>query len=286
MRQFFKSVQFRVFVFVICALLVGTVIAVATDDSVSPASTVIGTIFSPVQKLTGKIAEKFSWLSASFESAGSYKAENDRLKEQIAEYENQLADYNEIKHKIKSYEQMLDVKEENLDFELENANIIGTDNADIFSSLIIDKGSSDGVAVGDPVVSGNYLVGTIKKVNETYSIVTTILNPSLNVSAVESNTRESSYVTTTTEQSQNGKCIFAGLERTTAVSPGAIVLTSGIGGIYPKGLIIGTVSRVLESDYDYSSYAVITPGADIENLEDVFVITAFKGQGIEKIADE
>lgn len=286
MRQFFKSVQFRIFVFVICAVFVGSVIAVASDNGMSPASGIVGTVFGPMQKLTGKIAEKFNWLSASFTSAGTYKAENDRLKEQIAEYENQLADYNEIKHKIKSYEDMLEIKEDNPDFVLANANIIGTDNSDVFSSLIIDKGSSDDVSVGDPVVYGSYLVGVVKKVNDSYSIVTTILNPSLSVSAVESNTRESSYVTTTTKQSQNGKCMLAGLERTTSVSPGGLVLTSGIGGVYPKGLIIGTVSSVMQSDHDFSSYAVITPGADIENLEDVFVITSFKGQGIEKIAQE
>lgn len=286
MRQFFKSVQLKVFVFILCALLAGTVIAVVTDDSVSPSSAVVGTILSPVQKLSGKIAEKFNWFTSSFASAGFYRNENDRLKMQIAEYESQLADYNEIKHKIDSYEQMLDVKEENPDFVLEPANIIGTDNSDVFSSLIIDKGSSDGVSAGDPVVYGSYLVGVVKKVNESYSVVMTILNPSVNVSAIESATREAAYVTSNTEQSENGKCILAGLERTTSVSPGGLVLTSGIGGVYPKGLIIGTVSQVQRNERDFSSYAVVTPGADFDKIEDVFVITSFKGQGIEKIIDD
>lgn len=286
MRQFFKSVQFKIFIFVLCALLVGTVIAVATENSVSPASTVIGTVLSPVQKLTGAIAEKFSWFSSSFASAGAYKNENDSLKEKIAEYESQLADYDELKRKVSSYEKMLDIKEQNPDFELENANIIGSDSADIFSSIIIDKGTSDGIAVNDPVIYGNYLVGVVKKVNESYSIVESVLNPKVNVSAIESKTRETGYVTSTVSQSESGKCILAGLDRTTSVSPGGIVLTSGIGGIYPKGLIIGTVSQVLQSEYDISCYAVITPGADIDSIEDVFVITSFKGQGIEEIAGE
>lgn len=284
MRRFFKSVQFRVLIFVMCAILVGTIIAVATENSVSPASTVVGTVFSPMQKLTGKIAEKFNWFSSSFASVGAYKNENDRLKEQIAEYENQLVDYDEIKHKIASYETMLGVKDKNPDFKLEPANIIGTDAADAFSSLIIDKGSGDGVSVNDPVVYGNYLVGVVRKVNESYSVVETILNPAVNISAIESKTRETAYVTTNTAQSSAGKCILAGLERSTAVSPGGIVTTSGIGGIYPKGLIIGTVSQVCQSEYDISSYAVINPGADVNAIEDVFVITSFKGQGIEEIA--
>lgn len=286
MRQFLKSVQFKIFIFVMCAVLFGTVIAVGTSDNVSPASAVVGTIFSPLQKVTGKIAEKFNWFTSSFASAGSYKNENDRLKEKIAEYEKQLADYDEMKRKINSYEKMLDVKKENPDFVLQNANIIGTDSADVFSSLIIDKGSNHSVSVNDPVVYGNYLVGVVKKVNESYSVVRTVLNPGVNISAIESKTRETGYVTTDIERSENGKCFIAGLDRNTSVSPGGLVLTSGIGGIYPKGLIIGTVSQVLQSDYDISCYAVITPGAEIENIEDVFVITSFKGQGIEEIAGE
>lgn len=286
MRQFFKSVQFKIFIFVISAILFGTVISVVTADNVSPLSSAVGTVFTPLEKLTSAIAEKFSWFSSSFASAGAYKSENERLKEKIAEYENQLVGYDEMKRKITSYEKMLEVKESNGDFELENANVIGTDSADVFSSIIIDKGKGDGVEVNDPVVYGNCLVGVVKKVNESYSVVRTILNPKVNVSAIDSKTRETGYVTTDISRTENGKCILAGLDRTTSVSPGGIVVTSGIGGIYPKGLIIGTVSQVLESSYDLSSYAVITPGAQIDSLEDVFVIKYFKGQGIEEIAGE
>lgn len=285
MRQFFKSVQFKIFIFVLCAVVVGTVIAVATADSISPASMVVGTVFSPVQKLAGKVAEKLDWFSSSFASAGAYKNENDALKEKIAEYESMIADYDEMKRKITSYEKMLEIKEKNRDFELENANIIGTDNADIFTSLIIDKGTSDGVSVNDPVVYGNYLVGVVKKVNESYSVVQSVLNPKVNVSAIESKTRETGYITSDIRQAESGKCILAGLDRSTAISPGGIVMTSGVGGTYPKGLIIGTVSQVLQSEYNISCYAVITPGAELDKIEDVFVITSFKGQGVEKISE-
>lgn len=278
--------QFKIFIFVISACLFGTVISVATADRVSPASVAAGTVFAPLQKVTSAISEKINWFSSSFASSGAYKNENDRLKEKIAEYESQLVGYDEMKRKIASYEKMLEVKEANPDFELENANVIGADNADVFSTIIIDKGKSDGVDVDDPVVSGNYLVGVVKKVNESYSVVRTVLNPKVNVSAVESKTRETGYITSDISRTEDGKCIFAGLDRMTSVSPGAIIVTSGIGGVYPKGLIIGTVSQVLQSEYDISSYAVVTPGAEIENIEDVFVIKHFKGQGIEEIAGE
>ena len=165
------------------------------------------------------------------------------------------------------------------------ADIIGTDSGDMFTSLIIDKGSNNGISAKDPVVYGNYLVGVVKKAHPTYSVVETFLNPGVNISALESKTREVSYVTTTVEYMKSGLCIMESLDRTTAIAPGGLVITSGIGGLYPKGLIIGSVKEIGESKFELSSYAVIEPGADLSELESVVVITAFEGQGIEEIVD-
>lgn len=286
MNKFFKTVQFKVFIFVLCALLSGTVIAIATTDSVSPAARVVGFVLSPVQKLTSAISQRFNWFSSSFAGAGALQDENERLRQQIEQYQNQVADYNDIKRKLSSYEVMLGVKEENLDFALEPANVIGSDPADAFSSLIIDKGSSHGVSVNDPVIFGSYLVGVVHKVNQSYSVVQTILNPAVNVSAIESKSRETAYVTTDTAKAMAGNCVLNGINRDSQISPGGIVLTSGIGGIYPKGLIIGTVTQVSQSEYDISSYAVIKPGAKFGEIEDVFVITSFNGQGVKEISDQ
>lgn len=285
MLQFFKSRKFKAFITVICALLVGAILAVASAKGTSPITNVVGTLLSPVEKLTSYIANNVSWFNSSFENAGSYKNEIERLEQQIAEYENQLVDYNDLQQKLSSYETMLGVKEENPDFALERASVIGTDAADKFTSLIIDKGSKNGISVNDPAVYGSYVVGIVKKVHPYYSVVETILNPEVNISAIDSKTRETAYVTTTIEFSDKGHCVFSGLERTTGVSPGGIILTSGIGGIYPKGLIIGTVNEVCESEYDLSNYAVVEPGVNVKEIEDLYVITDFDGQGIKEIID-
>lgn len=285
MLQFLKSRKFKTFLFVIAALLTGAIIAVATQGSSSPVTNAVGIVFKPLQKATAFISEKVDWFEDSFASAGSYKKEVELLRRKVAEYESQLADYNEIQHKLESYETMLGVKENNPDFSLQRASVIGTDSADMFTSLIIDKGSNDDVSENDPVVYGNYVVGIVKKVHPSYSVVESILNPELNISAIESKTRETAYLTTTIEHSQNGHCLLSGLSRTTSVTPGGLILTSGIGGIYPKGLIIGTVSEVNESRFDLSNYAIVEPGVNVKELEDLFVITGFAGQGVEEIAE-
>ncbi len=285
MLQFLKGRKFKLFVLVICALLLGSVLSVVSENAASPVTRAVSVVFSPLGKLADAVADRAENLGSYFKSSGTYKSENERLKQKLADYENQLVEYNDIKSKLESYETMLGIKEENPDYELSLARVVGTDKADMFSSLIIDKGSAAGISVNDPVVNGEYLVGIVKKVNPYYSVVETLLSPEINVSALESKTREVAYVTTTIEESKNERALMKGLDRTTAITPGGIILTSGIGGVYPKGLIIGTVAEIGESSFELSSYAVIEPGADIKSLENVFIITSFAGQGIEEIIE-
>lgn len=285
MLQFLKGRKFRTFLLVICALLFGCIMAMVSETASTPVTKAVSIVFSPLQKVADNIGDKLQVAGDYFRSSASYKSENERLKQKIAEYENQLIEYNDIAQKLSSYETMLGVKEENPDFELCSADIIGTDSADMFTSLIIDRGSNHGISAKDPVVYGNYLVGVVKKVHPTYSVIETFLNPGVNISAVESKTREVSYVTTTVEYMKSGLCIMESLDRTTSIAPGGLVITSGIGGLYPKGLIIGSVKEIGESKFELSSYAVVEPGVALDELENIFVITDFEGQGIEEIID-
>ncbi len=285
MRRFIKSTQVKIFLFVFAALLVGIVLAAVGHTDSAPLSKAVSVVFTPLQKVSGAISEKVRWFSSSFASASALKSENDELRAKLADYENQLIDYGETRRKLRSYEKALGVKKEHSDFTLIPANVIGTDKADLFSSLVLDKGTGDDVALGDPVISGNHLVGIVKKVNPSDCVVHTLLNPTVNVGALESKTREGGFVTTDAHQSESGKCMLRGLERSTQVMPGALVVTSGVGGLYPKGLLIGTVLQILESDVDLTAYAVLEPAVDYDALEDVFVITDFKGQGVEQPSD-
>ena len=280
MKRLFSSPVFRAFVFILAALFTGAVLSAVTATKSSPFSSAFGLLLSPVQKASAYVSEKLTGFGISFESSSKYREEIDELRKRISDYEKKLVDYEQTKQKLDSYSVMLDVKEENEDFVLEPANIIGRDALDSFGSFIIDKGSLDSVSVNDPVVYGNYVVGVVYSVKKTYSQVRTILNPKVNISAIESRTRESGYTTTTAELALDGKCMLSGLDKNTNVAVGGIVCTSGIGGVYPKGLIIGRISEVAESRYDISVNAVITPSVDISELEDVFVITDFAQQGI------
>lgn len=278
MQRFFHSKRFKVLLGILAALIVGIIIAAASHGGASPSSSLLGAVFSPLQRLSAYVSEQIGNFSGSFVSAGTYAKEIDELKQQIADYQKKLVDYDEMKRQITSYESVLGVKEAHQDWEMAPASIIARDSADLFYSFTLNKGSSDGIEPNDPVISGQYLVGRVERVWSTGCTVKTILDPSVNVSAEESNTNEQGVLGTDIALSREGKCQLSGLERSTVVSKGGIVQTSGAGEFFPKGILIGTVEDVKNNTYDISAYAIVKPGVEISAVHDVFIITAFEGQ--------
>lgn len=190
----------------------------------------------------------------------------------------QLVDYEQAKYKNEFYREFLGLKEEHNDYIFAEAAVIGRDASDRFSTVTLNKGSANDIKVNDPVIYGKYLVGVVASVTPTQCTVNTILNPSVNVSAYEVRTRDLGFVTSTAELAQQGRCHMPGLSSSTSVTAGGIVCTSGVGGIFPRDLIIGTIVDVADGTVDISAEAIIEPGIDITTLTDVFIITSFDGQ--------
>lgn len=280
MRSFFKSTRFKGFLGFFGVLVLSIVIAAATESGSSPASTVLGTMFSPLQSVSSAIADSVKDFSVYFRSSAQYQERVKELENQLGEAQKELVGYEQAKQQLALYEEFLELKEENEDFQFASASVIGSDSSDAFGSFTLNKGELDGIRVNNPVIYGKYLVGVVVKTAPTYCVVNTVLNPEVNVSAYEVRTRESGYSTTTVDLAKEGKCCLSGLVRTTAIAPGGIVCTSGVGGIYPADLIVGTVEEVRNDTTNISSYAVINTQVDFAQLRDVFIITSFKGMGV------
>ena len=278
MRRFLKSTGFKIFLAVVATLLVGTIAAAFSNSKSAPQTSIAGTLFGPLQRISSSLSNKLGEFSINFKSSASLAAQKEEMAKEIASLREQLVDHEQEKHKLELYEEFLGVKEENPSFQFVSAPVIGRDAADKFHMLTLGKGSMHGVSVNDPVIYGKHLVGVVASVVRTQCRVRTLLDPAVNVSAYEISTRESGFVTTTVELSQKGLCRLPGLVSTTAILPGAIVCTSGIGGIYPRNLIVGTVDEIVDDQADISFYAAIKPGVEIVDLEDVFIVVSFEGQ--------
>lgn len=275
MKNFFKSIKFKVIMCVFSALLLGIFLAAFTSDAVSPFTSAAGIIYEPVQKAATFIAEKTADWKSSFVSSSVYKQQIEELESEAVILGEQLVDYERTKQKLAAYEEFLKVREDNPDYEFCAASVVTRNTADVYDSFTLDKGSADGISADDPVIYGNNLVGVVKEVGRTTCVVKTILDPTLNISVYEIKSRENGYSNTTAALSYDGLCKMSGLSKETAVAPGGIVCTSGLGGIFPRDLTVGTVTAMKSAETDISIYAIIEPAVDVRTLNDVFVITSF-----------
>lgn len=278
MIRFLKSSAFKMFAIIAAALVAGSVFAVASRSGSSPLTSVISVVFGPLSRLSSYVAAEFSDIPISFKSSSELLKENEELQKKIDSLTDQLVDYEQLRHKNEFYQQFLEIKEEHSDYTFAEAAIIGRDAADNMGSFTLNKGSAHDIKVNDPVIYGKYLVGVVASVTPTQCTVNTILNPKVNVSAYEVRTRDLGYVTSTIALAQEGHCHMPGLASSTAVTAGGIVCTSGVGGIFPRDLIIGNIVDVVDGTVDISASAIIEPGMDFAEITDVFIITSFDGQ--------
>ncbi len=279
MKRFFHSDVFRNLLIAGAVVLCGVLCAAFTHNGSSPFTSALSTVFSPLHKISAYITDSVDNMSASFKSSSVYIEENEALRKELQETRKKLADYDELKKQVETYEQFYGVKKENPDFEFCYGTVVSRDAADAYGSFTLNIGSADGVEVDDPVIYGDYVVGIVKKVNRSSCVVYSVLDPRVNIGAYESGTREYGYVSGDGALFSKGLCKLSGLDSSTSIVGGGIVCTSGAGGVFPKGLIIGKVSAVRDDSADSAFYAEVEPYANLDKVTDVFVITQFEGQG-------
>ncbi len=279
MKGFFKSKTFKVLLCLAVLMCAFMLRAAYTDGIATLAQQVIGVVTYPFQKAASAISNGVGSFLQRYTRADEISAENELLKEENQKLRDQLVEYESIQNENELYRKFLDIKDQNEDFEFCPAMVIGRDANSQFGSFIIDKGTMQGVAKQDPVITSDGLVGVIEEVGLTYSRVITIQDPGLNIGAYISRTRDTGIVVGTVELSREGQCKMTYLPRDSGAAIGDIVLTSG-GSLFPKGLQIGTVKEILQEEQGISLYAVVEPFASVEGVKDVFVVTSFAGQGI------
>lgn len=147
------------------------------------------------------------------------------------------------------------------------ATIIGRDPADFNGFLYIDKGRVNGLNINAPVIIQNKLVGKIKSLSERVGVVETFENRGFAVSAVDARTNIYGIV----KQSDN-KLIFDYIKIDDVINDGDSIFTSGLSEIFPKGILIGTVSEIRNKNDLFFKEVVITPAIRINQLSYVYIV--------------
>lgn len=217
--------------------------------------------------------------SADTVSYDELLAENEKLKQENAELRNQLSDYYDIKEENEKLWNYYDLKKENPSYKILPASVIMRDANDDFYSFTLNIGTSSGVGVNNPVITENGLVGWVCRADLTTCKVKTILSPETKAGAIDKQSGDSGIVSGSAVLCDQNLTSLTKIAEDNKIKEGDMVVTSGIGGIYPGDLIIGKVKEIKFDSYDISRYAVIEPYEDIKTITDAAVITDFDTKG-------
>lgn len=278
MRFFFRSRKFKIILAVLAVLIAVSVVFAAIGGKMSPQADIAGTISAPFRALATRISDGISNFVGTYTEGERLSLENAELESEIAELREKLADYEKISSENKFYKDYLEIKDKNPSFKFEAATLISRDKEDPYKGFVINKGTVNGISANDPVITEAGLIGFVSQAGLTTSKVVTLLSPELSAGALDNRTNDSGVLSGSVELASKGKTRFYNLSRSCNIAVGDYVVTSGE-GIFPSGLLIGTIQTIGSDKYNTSIYAEIRPFVDFESIKGVMVITEFEGQG-------
>jgi rod shape-determining protein MreC len=194
--------------------------------------------------------------------------ENMMLKKRIAELQKENHQAEEMAFANDRLRRLLQFREK-LSTSMIAAEVIGQDPSSWFKSVTINKGDRDGVRRGMAVISTEGVVGQILKAAPNYATVLLMTDYNSAIDAIVQRTRAKAIV----EGKGENRCQLKYLLRTEEVAVGDIIVTSGLGGNFPKGMMIGEVRSVEKKGHGVFQYAELAPSVDLTKLEEVMVIT-------------
>jgi rod shape-determining protein MreC len=193
--------------------------------------------------------------------------ENDSLKKAVDKAFEENIRYEEIKLSNSRLRSLLNFEKTMTDHVL-SAEVIGKDPSPWFKTILIDKGKKDGVARGMAVVVPKGIAGQITEVSSHYSKVLLIIDPISAVDALVQRDRARGII----KGDAAGKCLFKYVLRKHDIALGDIVVSSGLDGVFPKGLAVGQVTGVFKPKAGIFQEVTVTPYVDFEKLEEVLVV--------------
>lgn len=261
----------------VIALLVAAILGVcAAIFDMSPLTNLLGTITSPFRAAANAMAD---WIEYQYNYAYAYDdlvEENERLRTRLAEMQRELTDALDANRQNERYRELIGLAERHKEFDFEDAKITDRSVTNWNMTVTINKGSNVGIEPNDCVVDqyGN-LAGVVSKVGMNWAEVATLVDPSIELGARLPRTDEEAVLEGDFTLMLERKMKLAYLPEACVPIAGDQVLTSGLGDLFPAGLLMGTVESLHEEDSGFTRYAVVTPAADVEEMRYVYVIKSF-----------
>ncbi len=211
---------------------------------------------------------KFDQLAQTIEGIGQLREENARLRAEVDRLTQQAVRVGELQRENAELRAELQFKQSDPQFKWIPARIIGFDPSNLVHAIIIDQGTRSGVAEGMTVTTPQGLVGQVVQVTPNTAKVLLITDVSSSVYSLIQSNRAKGVV----NGSRSGQLTMTFIPQGEHVQPGDRVVTSGLGGVFPEGLLVGTVTEVRQNAVDLYQEAQIRPAVDFGRIEEVLVI--------------
>ena len=232
-----------------------------------PVKGIFSAAVAPVQKATFKGTSSISDFLSTIMRISQLSRENEELKK---ERDRLLAEKTELAEVAKENEILRDQLgfQQKAAFKLIPAEVIAKEPTNIQESIIINLGKNKGISEGMPVISSNMLVGKISEAGFNSSHVILITNPNSIINAMLQDSRASGLV----KGELGYGLVMESIPQDVKINVSDLVVTSGLGGNFPKGLLLGEVSEIISKQSEIFQSATLRPVLDFSKLELVFVI--------------
>ena len=232
-----------------------------------------GNALSPIQKVAYGINRGVKDFVDFFLNFSSVREENEDLKEENNKLKDELAEYSDLAQENEKLKALLDFQEQRTEYDYISTNIIGT-RGSILEGYILDKGSDDGVKKDMVVISSDGLVGKITSVAKNWCVLECIINENIAVSVMPESTREKTGILQgyTDSNPNENLTMINYLPMDSKIKKGDVILTSGLGAVYPKEIRVGKVVSVEEDKVQFMKTAIVKPYVDFDTLENLMII--------------
>ena len=233
------------------------------------------TVSTPFRWAFTKVGEGLSGFSMYFKTLEALRDENEELRAELEGYKNLVYDAELIGEENKFLDSFLGIKEEHIDFLFEDATVIGRESTNYRTVYTLSKGTLHGIEVNMPIITEKGLVGHITEVGATWSKAVLITETASAVGGFIERSGVLGVVEGTYELRTEGICQMIYIEPDSDIRVGDKVISSGIGGVYPRGLMIGKVTEIRMDEASRTLTATVEPAADLDSVAKLMIITEY-----------
>lgn len=267
----------KIYLIVLLIIIAGAVLSytIKSDKKLNIFESLIKDCVIEVQKIFYTPIQKISFFFEDFFSLNNVLEENKILKSNVEKIESLEAENIALKQEIEKMKEELNIEHVLTDYTYLNATVISRNPLYWYNVLTIDKGSHNGLEEGMVVINSTGLVGKITNISTFSSdvklITTNDTNNKISVSITDGNNKLTGLINT--YNYEDGYLKIEGISNTATVNIGDLVYTSGLGGVFPSGILIGKVENITTDVYDLSKIINVKPSA---NFDDINYVTILK----------